>query len=61
MITEFKNQLGLYQAPESNPRKFLGKSTDVKPVGVPNGSVFFEFDKGNLYCFDAETATWILQ
>lgn len=62
MITKNKKQFGLYKAPSENPKEYRGKSTDVKPIeGVPNGSVFWEFDKGNVYAFDAETSTWILQ
>lgn len=43
-------------------RDYRGKSTDPKPVeGVPNGSSFYEMDTQQVYMFDSDTKTWILQ
>lgn len=44
--------------------EFRGKSTDTKPsevngVNIPNGSVFFEFDTGDVYFWDDDSKTWI--
>lgn len=36
-----------------------GLSTDEKPLGVPNGSTFFEMDSGKVYMFDEESKTWL--
>jgi hypothetical protein len=43
--------------------EFRGKSTDTKPidVNIPNGSVFYEMDTQNVYMYDNEENTWILQ
>lgn len=40
-----------------------GKSTDTKPVddSIPNGSSYFETDTGEVYVFDIDTKTWLLQ
>lgn len=35
-----------------------GKSTDVKPINVENGSSFIEIDTGKTYRFDAENKVW---
>ncbi len=44
--------------------EFRGKSTDTKPLevdglNIPNGSVFFEFDTGDVYFWDDDSKTWI--
>lgn len=44
--------------------EFRGKSTDTKllevdGLNIPNGSVFFEFDTGDVYFWDDEAKTWI--
>ena len=43
--------------------EFRGKSTDTKPIDVdiPNSSVFYEIDTQNVYMYDNEEGTWILQ
>lgn len=47
--------------------EIYGLSTDEKPLfdsqgmAVPNGSIFYEIDKGQVYMFSAETQTWIIQ
>lgn len=38
---------------------YRGKYTDEKPKCASNGSTFVEIDTGNVFCFDAETRTWI--
>lgn len=35
-----------------------GKSTDVKPTDVANGSEFIEMDTGACFLFDEEEKTW---
>ena len=45
---------------QTNP--YFGKSSDTKPVeNVPNASVFYEIDTGDVYMFDDETKTWLKQ
>lgn len=39
-----------------------GKSSDEKPIdGVPNCSSFFEMDTGEVYIFDEDTKSWLIQ
>ena len=40
---------------------YTGLQADIKPLGVPNGSIFLEMDTGKLYRFDAQNQTWIDQ
>lgn len=50
---------------------YRGLSTDEKPLvhltaagteeKIPNGSIFYEMDTGDLYMWDAENSTWLLQ
>ena len=46
---------------------FKGKSTDTKPTGtfagkkIPNGSTFYEINTGDIYMYDEESSTWLLQ
>ena len=46
---------------------FKGLSTDTKPnstydgKAIPNGSTFYEMDTGNIYMYDKESSTWLLQ
>ena len=38
------------------------KSTDPKPIeGVENADVLYEMDTHDVYLFDADTKTWLLQ
>lgn len=42
--------------------EYYGLSTDDKPdVYVPNGSLFYEMDTGELAMYDAENKIWIPQ
>lgn len=49
--------------PGSFMNNYFGLSTDEKPEDqhVPNASLFYEMDTGNLYMFDRENTTWIKQ
>lgn len=38
---------------------FFGLSTDKKPVGEYNGSLFMEMDTGRIFVWDAENQVWI--
>ncbi len=44
-----------------------GKSSDTKPtisyngLTIKNGSTFYEMDTGNIYMYDEEAKTWLLQ
>ena len=39
-------------------QRFIGLSTDTKPSGVPPGSIFFEYDTGDMFItFDGDTWT----
>lgn len=35
-----------------------GRSIDVKPMDVANGSMYEEIDTGRIYRFDAENKKW---
>ena len=37
------------------------KSTDEKPLNLPNATPLMEFDTGNVYIFDEEEQKWWLQ
>nr|DAO00736.1 MAG TPA: Heavy-metal resistance protein CzcE [Caudoviricetes sp.] len=37
---------------------FAGRSIDIKPVDVPNGTRYKEIDTGRVYCFDKENKMW---
>jgi hypothetical protein len=43
--------------------EFRGKSDDTKPIdiSISNGSIFYEMDTQNVYMYDNEESTWILQ
>lgn len=47
--------------------EIYGLSTDEKPthdesgMAIPNASIFYEMDKGQVYMFSSQTQTWILQ
>lgn len=47
--------------------EIYGLSTEDKPLydengmAVPNASIFYEIDKGQVYMFSSQTKTWILQ
>lgn len=41
------------------PQVFYGLSTDTKPVGEPNGSMFIEMDDSKVFFFNAESAQWV--
>jgi len=44
-----------------------GKSTDTKPtvsyngLTIKNGSTFYEMNTGDIYMYDEEAKTWLLQ
>ena len=50
---------------------YRGLSTDEKPTvhvnsigkeeGIPNGSIFYEMDTGDIYMWDAENSQWLEQ
>lgn len=42
----------------SRAPSFAGRSIDIKPTDVENGSRFTEIDTGKKYCFDAENKKW---
>lgn len=39
-------------------QRFHGLSTDTKPTGCSNGSVFFEMDTSYVYIYDADSSEW---
>lgn len=39
--------------------EFRGLSTDTKPIGNYNGSVFFEIDTGKVFMYNQATNTWV--
>lgn len=44
--------------------EFRGKTADralIDVNGVPNGSTYYDFEAVELYVFDEDTKTWILQ
>jgi len=50
----------------SNPtiiETYRGKSTDIKPsfTAEHNGSVYYEMDTQDVFMFDGDTLTWLLQ
>ena len=38
---------------------YWGKSTDAKPLDVPNGEKLCEMDTSKFYVFDEEAKEWI--
>ena len=40
---------------------YVGMSKDVKPIDVPNGSLFHEIDSSQDYRYNAENKTWEVQ
>ena len=55
MITQYRP--AYYTAPRA--ASFAGRSIDVKPVDVANGSIYEEIDTGRIYRFDAENKLWM--
>lgn len=45
----------------TDPSEVYLLSTDVKPLGVENGSLCYEIDTGKIFMFDAENKIWIEQ
>ncbi len=46
----------------TNRSEYYCKSSDPKPHdGVENADILYEIDTGNVYLFDADTHTWLLQ
>lgn len=42
-----------------NIREYRGKSTDEKPLeDVPNMSIFWEVDTGNMFYFNEDMMAW---
>lgn len=42
----------------SRANDYVGLSTDQKPAGAPNASIFFEMDTGDSYYYNGATGTW---
>lgn len=41
---------------------YYGKSTDAKPTGdIPNGSSLYLMDTKQVYMYDEETQSWLVQ
>ena len=38
-----------------------GLSTDEKPIGLPNATVFYEMNTKKVFMYDAEGAAWLEQ
>lgn len=49
--------------PSNFINEYYGLSTDTKPTfpKIPNGSIFFEMDTGDIYMWDIENGVWIAQ
>lgn len=55
----------------NSPITFFGLSTDTKPTNIefvkelihkiPNASIFYEMDTGNIYMWDADGEQWLQQ
>lgn len=45
---------------DSSVQRFYGLSTDTKPTGCTNGSVFIEIDTGDKYLYNEAGAVWVL-
>lgn len=43
---------------DNGAKTYVGLSTDDKPEGVANGSIFIEMDTGTVYFYDAEGEEW---
>lgn len=56
MITEYSNFTA-----DRVPRDFIGLSTDVKPLDVPNTSSFYEMDTKAMFLFDEQNQVWTRQ
>ncbi len=50
-----------YNKGDSGRLEVTGLDSDIKPVDVPNGSLFYEMNTTNYFMFDEETKTWIPQ
>lgn len=44
---------------DSSVQRFHGLSTDTKPTGCTNGSVFIEINTGTIYLYNAAAGTWV--
>ena len=42
-----------------NMLDFIGLSTDTKPTGCANGSVYYEMDTSKIYLFDKANNQWL--
>ena len=49
--------------PGNYVNEYYGLSTDTKPVDdyVPNASIFYAIDTGDIYLFDGQNKSWIKQ
>ena len=63
MISVVRDKRSTYDSLASVYQELVGKSTDVKPILKKrcNGSTFYELDTQNLYLFDGDTLSWVLQ
>lgn len=46
------------QAFDTPAMEYRGLSTDTKPSGAPNGSMFMEINTGKVFMYDAENDYW---
>lgn len=53
---DFVNQLYNFDSIQ----RFFGLSSDTKPTGCTNGSIFIEIDTTNKYIYNAASAQWTL-
>lgn len=54
--------MAITMVPGNFTNEYWGLSTDEKPtVYVPNGSIYYEIDTGDMFIFDAEHSQWIPQ
>lgn len=44
---------------DSSVQRFHGLSTDTKPTGCTNGSVFIEINTGTIYLYNAAAGAWV--
>lgn len=58
MITEAKR---FYVSEQAYITQYFGLSTDIKPTGELNGSMFTEIDTGLVYMYDQDNTRWIMQ
>jgi len=63
MVTLTSAQTNHYNGVKAVIEEYTGKSGDTKPT-LPtdrNGSSFYEMDTQDVYMYDGDTQTWILQ